>query len=115
MLKQWHCFRRYWIFATPGVLTVTIDSLSFFPQIGGFVSIEMPLCEIMQVTPTAGLLLGYGRVTITTLTQSMTLSIYGDSAETVAKFVQSAVDRVKSQAAELVAETLHVTQSEKSA
>ena len=42
----------------------------------------------------------------------MTLSIVGESAEIVAKFVQSAVDRVKSQTAERVTETPHVTQSE---
>lgn len=56
MLKQWHCLKRVGIFAAaPSVLTVTNDSLSFFPMGGGFVSVEMLLRDIAQVTPTAGL------------------------------------------------------------
>ncbi len=99
MLKQWPCLKRLWIASIPGVLTVTDDMLSYFPMSGGFASpVEMRLQDIVQVTPAAGLM--FGRVSIQSLAQSMTLNILGESAEVVAKVIQAAVDRVKLRSAE---------------
>lgn len=111
MLKQWLCSKRLLFFvAAPGVLTVTDDMLSFFPMSGNFVSpVEMHLRDVVQVTSTLPRGLVFGRVSIASLDQSMTLNIHRGSAEIVAKFVQSAVDRVKSPEAERVGETPHVT------
>lgn len=116
MLKQWLCAKRLlWIGSVPGVLTVTDDMLSFFPtERGSFASpVEMRLQDIVQVTSATGWLI-YGRVSIQSWAQSMTLYIHGESAEIVAKFIQAAVDRVKSQLAEPVRSSPSVAQGEPS-